>query len=243
VSAQDLDRDIRAELRGLSPINADVVARRLVMATRLLEDDPESAYRHALAAQRSAGRVGVVREAVGLAAYAAGHYAEALAELRAARRITGSSSYLPVMADCERGVGRPEKALALAGSTEAGRLDPAGRVEMRIVAAGARRDLGQADAAVVTLQGPDLVPRRPAPWTARLRYAYADALLAAGRGQEALDWFRRAADVDTSGDTDAADRVAELEGVVFQDLEVGVEPSAGDADEQVPGSGGSDGDG
>lgn len=189
------------------------------MATRLLEQDPEQAYGHAMAAQRAAGRVGVVREAAGLAAYAAGHYAEALAELRAARRLTGTVDYLPVMADCERGLARPDRALELAGSPDADRLDQAGRVELRIVAAGARRDMGQPDAAVVTLQGPDLHSGRSEPWLPRLRYAYADALLAAGRREEALRWFRAAEVVDVDGDTDAGDRVAELEGLGFTDLD------------------------
>jgi tetratricopeptide (TPR) repeat protein len=235
VTGAELPREIANELRSLSRLTSQLVARRLVMATRLLEDDPEAAYQHAMAAQHSAGRIGAVREAAGLAAYAAGHYAEALAELRTARRITGSQDYLPVMADCERGLGRPERALELASSREVQQLDRAGQVEMRIVAAGARRDMGQLDAAVVTLQGPDLVSRVEAPWSARLRYAYADALLAAGRSAEAMDWFRRAADIDTHGETDAEDRVAELEGVSFIDLEEDDLPdAASDTIENVP---------
>lgn len=219
VTGAELPKEVRADLRSLSAVNAETVSRHLVMAGRLLEEDPELAYAHASTAQRLAGRVGAVREAFGIAAYAAGHFAEALAELRAARRITGANDYLPMMADCERGLGRPERALALAGSPEAAALDKAGSVEMRIVAAGARRDLGQADAAVLTLQGPDLTSAAPKPWTARLRYAYADALLGADRAEEALTWFRRALDSDTDGETDAAERIAELEGLEFLDLE------------------------
>ena len=106
-----------------------------------------------------------------MAAYAAGEFSSALTELRAAARISGSPDYLPMMADCERGLGRPERALALATSAESGRLDREGKVELLIVAAGARRDLGQADAAVLTLQVPALRARGAAPWLARLRYA------------------------------------------------------------------------
>jgi hypothetical protein len=121
------------------------------------------------------------------------------------------------MADCERGLGRPEKALDMAGAPEVHKLDKAGQVEMRLVAAGARRDLGQLDAAIVTLQSPELASNAVQPWTARLRYAYADALLAAGRQGEAREWFAKAVEADKDGSTDASDRLAELDGVEFVD--------------------------
>lgn len=235
VTADLLDRETRAELRTLPPTLADDVARHLVMAGRLLDEDPDTAYQHAAKAQALASRVAVAREALGLAAYATGRWAQALSELRAARRMSGSDGNLPVMADCERGLGRPERALALAGSPEAARLDPAAKAEMRIVAAGARLDLGQPDAAVLTLQVPDLKARPPQPWTARLRYAYAEALLAAGREDEAREWFGRAAEVDPEGLTDAVERLEELEGTVYVDLlEDATEDSADGLDAVQP---------
>ncbi|MGH8826021.1 MAG: tetratricopeptide repeat protein, partial [Jiangellaceae bacterium] len=82
----------------------------------------------------------------------------------------------------------------------------AGRIEMLIVAAGARRDLGEVDAAAVALQVPELRSRSREPWVARLRYAYADNLEAAGRVGEAQRWFLRAAEADPEGATDAEDR-------------------------------------
>jgi tetratricopeptide (TPR) repeat protein len=211
VTGSELDRAVRAELASLASLNAQAVARHLVTAARLLDDDPELAYQHAVAARERAGRVGAVREAVGLAAYRCGRFAEALAELRAARRITGDQSQLPVLADCERGLGRPERALTMAGSDEVEGLDVAGRVEMRIVASGARRDLGQADAAVLLLQGPQLKPELRRPWSARLFYAYAEALADAGRDDEAVQWLRHAAAADDDGSTDAAERVAAID--------------------------------
>ncbi|MFD0690803.1 hypothetical protein [Actinomadura fibrosa] len=220
MTGEELDADVRTELRTLPKDLAGRVARHLVMAGQLAEEEPERAYKHARAARRLASRVGVVREAAGLAAYRAGEWAEALAELRAARRLSaGDDSYLPVMADCERGLGRPERALDLVKSPEAERLDPMGRVELRIVESGVRRDLGQYDAAVVTLQIPELRDRRLRPWSARLFYAYADALVEAGREDEASDWFARAAAADRDGETDAAERYAELEGLHILDTE------------------------
>ena len=215
VTGTELDRDARAQLASLSTLNGQAVARHLVMAGRLLDDDPDAAYAHATAARDRAGRVGAVREAAGLAAYRTGRFAEALGELRAARRITGDQHLLPVMADCERGLGRPEKALEMAASTEARSLDAADRAELLIVASGARRDLGQPGAAALLLQGPELDPARRAPWSARLFYAYGDALLADGREVDGRQWLRHAADADLAGETDAAERVAEADGVTF----------------------------
>ncbi|GAA0925574.1 MULTISPECIES: tetratricopeptide repeat protein [Streptomyces violaceusniger group] len=208
---------MRQELMSLPKTLAEDVAKNLVMVAKLLDDEPERAYQYSRVALRLASRVAAVREAAGFASYAVGKYAEALAEFRAARRMTGNSELWPVMADCERGMGRPERALAMAGEPEVQKLDRAGQVEMRMVAAGARRDMGQADAAVVTLQSPELASNSIQPWTARLRYAYADALLAVGREDEAREWFAKALEADQSGSTDASDRLAELDGVEFVD--------------------------
>jgi hypothetical protein len=121
------------------------------------------------------------------------------------------------MADAERGLGRPERALAVASSPAVKSLDAAGKVEMLIVASGARRDMGQHDAAVLALQGPQLRPGARRPWSARLFYAYADALLGAGRTAEAIEWFGHAAAADDAGQTDADYRLAQLQGVTFLD--------------------------
>ncbi|MFI6939646.1 hypothetical protein ACIBI4_10260 [Streptomyces sp. NPDC050418] len=208
---------MRQELQSLPKGLADDVAKNLVMVAKLIDEDPEQAYAYSRVALRLASRVAAVREAAGFAAYANEKYSEALAEFRAARRMTGSAELWPVMADCERGLGRPEKALDMAGEPEVQRLDKAGQVEMRLVAAGARRDMGQVDAAIVTLQSPELASNSVQPWTARLRYAYADALLEAGREAEAREWFAKAVEADKDHSTNASDRLAELDGVEFVD--------------------------
>lgn len=213
VTGAELPREARAELRTASKSAADLVARHLVMAGRLIDDDPQTAYEHAAFARRRLPRLACVREAAGLCAYAVGRWAEALNDLRTYKRLTGSIEHLPVMADCERGLGRPERALALARGADSARLDAAAAVEMAIVAAGARRDLGQLDAAVVALQGPRLQRDRRDPWSARLFYAYADALLAAGRRDDAREWFVAAAVADIDGVTDAVERVDEVDSV------------------------------
>lgn len=217
MTGDEIDKDVRQELLSLPKTLAEDVAKNLVMVAKLLDEEPERAYQYSRVALRLASRVAAVREAAGFASYAVAKYSEALAEFRAARRMTGNNDLWPVMADCERGMGRPERALAMAGEPEVQKLDRAGQVEMRLVAAGARRDMGQADAAVVTLQSPELASNSVQPWTARLRYAYADALLAVSREDEAREWFAKALEADQGGTTDASDRLAELDGVEFVD--------------------------
>ncbi|WP_232306617.1 tetratricopeptide repeat protein [Thermobifida cellulosilytica] len=214
-----LDQEIRNELRTLPKSLADLVAKHLVAAGDLLNQDPERAYQHALYARRRASRVGAVREAAGVAAYTVGKWQEALSELRAARRITGQDTYLPMIADCERGIGRPERALEIAHEAPLDRLDTAEQVELRIVASGARRDMGDLQGALVELQCPQLKERRARPWAARLFYAYADVLAELGRKEEAREYFARASAVDQEGLTDADERLAALEGLEIVDVD------------------------
>jgi tetratricopeptide (TPR) repeat protein len=186
------------------------VAVHLVAAGRAIDDDPALARRHAWYARSLAPRLAIVREAAGVTAYAEGDFAAALAELRAVRRMTGDPSGLPMMADCERGLGRPDRALALARDPDTRRLDPAAKIELGIIVSGARRDRGEYDAAVVALQGPALDSDQLQPWSARLWYAYADALLDAGRTADARKWFESVAAIDEGGETDAEERLAQL---------------------------------
>jgi tetratricopeptide (TPR) repeat protein len=205
ITGEELEKSVRAELLSLSAENAKVVARHLVSINIHMDSDPELAHKHGVAAAHHAGRLAVVRESAGYAAYRAGHYEIALKELRAAHRISGDVSMWPVMADCERGLGRPLKALNLAGSDEVKRLAKPEEIEMRIVASGARRDLGELDAAVITLTCKELKTENEE-WAVRLRYAYADALHTAGRKEEATEWFGKCAAIDHDELTDAAER-------------------------------------
>jgi tetratricopeptide (TPR) repeat protein len=205
-----LEPSVRSELRSLSKLGADFVGGHLVAAGQLIDDDPKKALEHARAARGRGARIAAVREACGLAAYHAGEWAEALSELRAARRMSGDATNIAVMADCERALGRPERALKSIEDPVVGKLDPATRAELQIVVAGARRDMGQIDAALAVLERSGLDPKRPKPGSARLWYAYADALAEAGRTQDAIQWFGHAAVVDHEDETDAADRAAKL---------------------------------
>jgi tetratricopeptide (TPR) repeat protein len=210
VDARQLAPEIRRELSTLDRATADTVARHLVAAGELLDDDPEAALAHARAARARASRIAAIREAVGIAAYRCGDWAQALSELRAARRMGSKSALLALLADCERGLGRPERAIELARGPEAAQLAGDDADELRIVAAGARADLGQLEQALAVLSTPQLDPSRTGSTAARLFYAYADTLLALGRDDQALQWFLRSAGADIEGVTDAEDRIDEL---------------------------------
>ncbi|WP_273413045.1 hypothetical protein [Corynebacterium appendicis] len=210
IDVADLDPSVLQDLRVLAKDNADRVAKHMIMAATWMADDPQLALTHARAAKNRAGRVGVVREAAGIAAYHAGEWKEALSELRAARRMSGGPGLLAVMADAERGLGRPEKALEIGRSPEVRDLDDDSKIELAIVMAGARHDMGQHESALATLQQLNPTMKGDSFEHIRLAYAYADALAQVGRTDEALTWFEHVAKVDTDKLTDAADRLKEL---------------------------------
>ena len=212
IDTKVLPKQVMAELRNISPAAAEYCAKHLAAAMYALEDDDaERAYKHAVAARARAARLACVREMVGLSAYHSQMWAEALNEFRTFQRLTGDPHFLPLMADCERGLGRPMKALAIARSEQVRSLDADTKIEMRIVASGARRDLGQLDAAIATLETPELKSKSHSFAVTRLRYAYAEALLAADRLAEARDWFVKTALGDVEDLTDAADRALEID--------------------------------
>ncbi len=192
-------------MKGLDPRGVDKVAGHLVAAGTLVDEDPESALAHARAARDRASRVAVVREAVGVAAYHAGDYAEAARELRAYRRMSGDHTYRAVLADCERALGRPEVALRLVAEALTESPDEEETAELRLVEAGARRDLGEDAAARLVLEA--ALGGRPTPESLvegdeiRLRFAaaYADLLHAQGEESLAQDWH----DAVTALDPDA----------------------------------------
>lgn len=210
LDVKDLDPSVLQDLRSLAKDNADAVAKHLIMAATLMADDPQLALRHARAAKDRGGRVSVVRETAGIAAYHAGEWKEALSELRAARRMSGGLGLVAVMADCERALERPEKALELAREVDTAELDEETRIELAIVLAGARHDLGQHAAAVVELGKADPRPDAEGVSASRLMYAYADALLAVGRKDEAKKWFEYSKKADVDGLLDTVDRIREL---------------------------------
>lgn len=217
-----LDKAVLRDLNTLGP-KADTIAVHLIAAGGLVDEDPERALAHVRYARDQAPRIAAVREAAGIVAYQAGEWTEAVRDLRAWRRMTGESTHLPIIADCERALGRADRAISLATSPEAADLPRAVQAELVIVHAGARRDLGEVDGALLLLERFGLDRSQVRPWSARLWYAYADTLLEAGRSDEAREWFSAAAEVDADQLTDAQERLAALGGAPAGD-----EPSTED---------------
>ena len=193
------------------------------MAGQLIDTDAELAYGHAEAARRRAARLPIIREATAETAYASGHWDVALTEYRALRRMTGEHGFLPVMADCERALGKPQAAIKLAREADSLGLHPADWVEMRIVESGARHDLGQSAEAIRVLR--DALSRMPAQPsrskngerlrlpTARVHYALGELLLGEFDEAGAREQFELAVVLDVEGEIDAQERLDLIDGV------------------------------
>ena len=228
VVPKQLDRVALNELKTLSKENAEGVARHLVMAARLIDDDPALAHQHAISAARRAGRIGVVRETLAITAYAIEDYALALRELRTYRRITGRDDQLPMMVDSERGLGRPEKALELGRSVPRSTLPVPVQVELAIAMSGARLDLGNPEAALVELEIPQLDPKTVFSYSPGLFDAYATVLEELGRTAEAEQWYTRAEIA-----ADALDGLEDGEDDMIEVVEEELEPGEFDAAQEA----------
>ena len=185
VQPADLEASARRELRALGKVNAEKVSRHLVMTQRLLSTDPELAYQHARYAASHAGRVAVVRESAGIAAYLAGHYAEALREIRAARRLSGLDMHRAIEADCERALGRLQQALKVAKEADPHQLDDLEEAELAMVVSGVRHEMGQDDLGLVVIEEAIMMFRGDRETLRRLHSVRADRLEELGRQEEA----------------------------------------------------------
>ena len=210
-----LPASVRAELKGLPKDLANTVGAHILAAGELLDVDPELAYRHAEAARRRAGRLPVVREAAAETAYRSGHYDIALREFRAIRRMNGGDELLPVLADCERALGRHREALELLASLDPGTKKLGLRIECILVEAGIRSDLGQRGEAMRLLKAAISHRIGPKLGQARLRYAYADLLEREGRLDAAREWFESAARMDPENQLEVTERLASLDGITL----------------------------
>lgn len=182
-----LSKDDRLRLRGLSKEHAENIGLHILAAYALEETDPQGALAHAKWAARQASRIDLARETLALVAYRQGDYKLALKEFRTAHRMNGYPDYLPFIADCERGLGNPRKAIEEATSDEGSQLQGESKAEMFLVYAGALGDLGLWDKAIETVQA--LVKARGLSGDYRMRAVQAEQnfLDQAGRGQEALE--------------------------------------------------------
>lgn len=185
VTADQLEASARRELRALGRQNAERVARHLVMVQRLLDTDPEAAYQHARYAASHAGRVAVVREATAIAAYLSDHHADAIREIRAARRLSGIDLHHAIEADCERALGRYRQALKAAAAADPEQLDDVEEGEIAMVVSSIRHEMGQSDLGLIVIEDAIRLFRGDRKTLQRMHAVRADRLEELGRGQEA----------------------------------------------------------
>lgn len=143
-----LSTDDRERLRGLSKEHAENIGLHILAAYTLEERDPELALEHAKWVAHQASRIDFARETLAFVAYRQGDYKLALREFRTAFRMNGFLDYLPFIADCERGMGEPKKAIETAMSDDAKYLRGESKAEMFLVYAGALGDLELWDKAI-----------------------------------------------------------------------------------------------
>lgn len=143
-----LTTDDRERLRGLSKEHAENIGLHILAAYTLEESNPELALEHAKWVARQASRIDFARETLAFVAYRQGDYKLAAREFRTAFRMNGFLDYLPFIADCERGLGEPKKAIEVAMSDDAKYLRGEAKAEMFLVYAGALGDLKMWDKAI-----------------------------------------------------------------------------------------------
>src|SRR5829696_4981341 len=129
--------------------------------------------------------------------------------------MSGDQSYRAVLADCERALGRPENALRLVQEALEAQPDAEELVELRLVEAGARQDLGELPAAALVLEA--ALGGRPTPaglghpdlGQLRLATAYGDLLDARGDSELAREWYSAIAAADPDDLTGVSEYFAE----------------------------------
>ncbi len=193
ITAEELPLPVRVQLKTLTEENAERVARHLAMVGLLIDQDPELAHLHAMAAVARASRIGMVHEFAGATAYAIGDFALSLRELLTHRRISGSNENIAVIVDCERGLGRPDKALAEGRKVDRNKVSAEARVNLAIALSGARLDLNEPELALVELEIPELNPAKVFEYSAPLFSAYSECLAGLGRAKDSEKWAELAA--------------------------------------------------
>jgi tetratricopeptide (TPR) repeat protein len=203
----DIVRELRATAR---PGKAEILIKVFGEAAGAFAAERfEEAIRLGEQSKHMALRAASVRELLGLAYYRSGRWQEAARERAAFRRITGTTEQNPVLADCYRAMGKPQRALELCDEIDPARVAPEIVYEGAIVAAGALAEMGRLDEAIQRLERLQLRPKVAEPQHLRAWYVLADLLERRARFTQAREWFEAIAAVDPDM-TDAPERARKL---------------------------------
>jgi tetratricopeptide (TPR) repeat protein len=203
----EIVRELRATAR---PGKGEVLVKVFGESAGAFADgDYATAIRLGEQSKHMALRAASVRELLGLAYYRAARWQEAARELAAFRRISGSTEQNPVLADCYRAVGKPDRAVELCDEIDRRAVEPAVYYEGQIVAAGALADAGRIDEAIVRLERIELRPEVAEQHHLRAWYVLGDLLERRGRFTQAREWFEAVASADPEL-TDAPERAERL---------------------------------
>ncbi len=212
VRTTGLSRELVGELRQVArPGKADDAIARLERAVELLErGDSHGAASEAAKAKAFAPRSASTREVFGLALYGEGRFREALSEMQTYRRLTGRADQNHIIADCQRAVGHPERAVPLAEEAlTSPRVPLAAKAEAVIVAASALADMKRFDQALGLLRRVRTRDDVAGQEVLRVWYVTATVLEQAGRKEEAVREFRKIMLHDPAA-FDVAERLAQL---------------------------------
>ena len=192
----ELPRSVLEELRAVAGTkSAATLERRLASAAKAYERDR---YREALAALRpvleAAPASAAARELHGLTLYRLGRWRPAAKELRLVHDLTGSYDQHPVIADCERALGRLDRVKELWDELRHAGVDREVLTEGRLVMAGALADEGELEQAIELLRAESRLKRNADLSDLRQWYALADLYEQAGEVPRARELFRRVAE-------------------------------------------------
>jgi tetratricopeptide (TPR) repeat protein len=146
---------------------------------------------------RTVPHVSAVRELLGLTYYRLGRWKDALRELEAFAEITGSVEQLPVVADCNRALGRHARVAELWGELRQAGAGSDVLAEGRLVMAGSLADRNELDAAIALIVPAASRPVRKAlDRHVRQWFVLADLYERSGDIPRAREYFRKVADAD-----------------------------------------------
>jgi tetratricopeptide (TPR) repeat protein len=189
---------------------AETIEKMMANAAMSYERDR---YTEALASIRlvveSAPGSAAARELYGLVLYRLGRWRQAARELRQFHALSGSFDQHPVIADCERALGRYKKVRELWDELRRAGVDREVLSEGRLVMAGTLADEGDLQAAIDLLSPESKGRKNPDLAHIRTWYSLADLYERAGDLPRARELFGRVAQIAPEA-LDAPERLAAL---------------------------------